>query len=73
MLISELKIESCPLVFSNQDSKVVAFEVEYTTIPTVTGTAMGNVNVYIKNLTTKGCTVATSQVYSGIVSIHVVG
>lgn len=70
--LSDTNIEMFNVTFSDQSSKSVTFGLVYTAIPTVTATPQGNVNVFVKNLTTAGCTIETSDNFSGIVMVHVI-
>ena len=72
-ILSDLTMELSTVSFSAQDSKSITFTQGYSIVPTVIVTPQAGVNTYIKNLTVTGCTIATSNTYTGNVKVHVIG
>lgn len=66
-----MQLETQEIVFSPADtSKNVSFDTVFLSIPSVTVTVkIQNVNIFVSNLTTTGCTLNTSAPFAGSVSL----
>lgn len=71
--LSSFKIETLLLTFSAEFSQNVVFGSSYTSPPVVTATAASNINIFVENLTSSGCTISSSETISGKVRVHIIG
>jgi len=74
MLITNLKIETQVVNFTNESSKELVFELTYSSAPTVLITPVSqNVNTYITEKGTTGCVINTSMDITGTVFVQIIG
>ena len=67
-----MQLETQEIVFSPSDgtTKSVVFSTVFLSIPSVSVTVnIQNVNIFVSNLTTTGCTLNTSAPFAGSVSL----
>jgi len=69
--LTTLEMETHRVPFSTSDSVSITYN--FSKIPKITATSDNNVNVYLEDVTSTGCTIRTSAKISGIVDVHIIG
>ena len=65
------EIETFEVSFSSEIEKSVSYS--FTRVPKLTATSDDNINIYLSNITSSGCTINTSTKFTGTVYVHAIG
>lgn len=73
MSLLNIEVQEEAVVFSGTDSVSITYLFSKVPFITATSATTNNVNVYVENVTSTGCTIRTSAPITGEVHVHIIG